>query len=83
MNIDAVQKRIDSLHRSIGKRVVTLKNSGDVPKSVANLFKDEEVAASLDELSRHQNELHDLHSQLSEQQEAAAREEEQEEDTAA
>jgi ArsR family metal-binding transcriptional regulator len=83
MNIDAVQKRIDDLHRAIGKRVVSLKDSGDVPKSVANLFKDEEVSASLDELSRYQNELHDLQSQLSEQQETATGEEEKAEDTAA
>jgi precorrin-6B methylase 1 len=83
MNIDAVQKRIDDLHRSIGKRVVALKDSGDMPKSVANLFKDEEVAASLDDLSRHQNELRELHSQLAEQQEAAPGEEEKAEDTAA
>lgn len=83
MNIDAVQKRIDSLHRAVGKRVVSLRDSGEAPKSVAALFKDEEVAASLDDLGRHQSELHELHSQLAEQQEAAAGEEEKVEDTAA
>lgn len=65
MRIDAVQKRIDVLHRTIGRRVLELRSSAAPPRSTEQLLKDEAISAAITEIAEREKEMEDLNLELS------------------
>jgi hypothetical protein len=64
LRIDEVSSRIDELHQIIGRRLVDLQKTNDLPKSTEHLLKDEDIAAALVELADRDQEIKELNKDL-------------------
>jgi hypothetical protein len=82
IRLDEVQARIDGLHKIIGRKVETLKNSEMMPKTTDQLLKDENIDVALRELGEWKKELEDLKSEIKREQDAFKSVMKQTEDTA-
>lgn len=83
IRIDAVQKRIDALHRIIGQRVLKLRSSAAIPSSTEQLLKDETIAAAITEIAEREKEIDDLKRELSKEAASDASDHKKSEDTVA
>jgi seryl-tRNA synthetase len=70
IRIDEIQTQIDELYRTIGRRVVDLKNRGEIPKASEQLLRDEDVVSSMNELVEQKKEIEDLLNEIKIEQEA-------------
>jgi hypothetical protein len=61
---DEIQARIDALHIAIGKSVMNLKKSGDLPKTTEQFLKQDAVVSAMDELSKRESELAELQADI-------------------
>ena len=82
IRVNEIQARIDELYRLIGRRVVDLKNTGEVPKTSEQLFKDEDIVDALNELSEEKKEMEELLEEIKIEQEALKPVPKQKEDSA-
>lgn len=83
MRIDAVQKRIDALHRIIGRRVLELRSSAVATRSTEQLLKDEAISAAITEIAEREKEIEDLNLELSREAASVASANKKSEDTIA
>ena len=60
IRIKEAQTRIDELYRIIGRKVVDLKNRGEMPKASEQLLRDDEMFSAMNELAEQKKELEDL-----------------------
>jgi len=70
IRIDEIQTQIDELYRTIGRRVVDLKNRGEIPKASEQLLRDEDNVSSMNELVEQKKEIEDLLNEIKIEQEA-------------
>jgi seryl-tRNA synthetase len=70
IRIDEIQTQIDELYRTIGRRVVDLKNRGEIPKASEQLLRDEDIVSSMNELVEQKKEIEDLLNEIKIEQEA-------------
>lgn len=82
IRINEVQAQIDELYKSIGQKVVDLKNKGELPKTSEQLLNHEEIAAAMNELVQQQLEIKDLLDEMKSEQEALKPVPKQKEDAA-
>lgn len=68
IKMDSIQAEIDDLHRTIGKRMVELKDKEELPKSFDLFLKSDEIAHALEELDKMKKELDDVYAELSNEQ---------------
>lgn len=82
IRINEIQTRIDDLCRTIGRRLVDLKNRGEMPKTSEQLLKDEDLFAAMNELAEEKKDLEELLDEIKIEQEALKPVPKQKEDSA-
>jgi hypothetical protein len=70
IRINEIQLQIDELHRVIGRKIVDLKNSGELPKTSEQLLKDEEIILAMNDLVQCKKDIEDLKEDMNNEQEA-------------
>lgn len=81
IRVDEVHSRIDGLHRTIGRKVETLRNGEMMPKATEQLLMDEDIETSLRELGEWKKELDELKNEIKREQDAFTLVKKQAEDT--
>jgi hypothetical protein len=77
-----IQTKIDDLYRTIGRKLVDLKNRGEMPKASEQLLKDEDIFSALNEIGEEKKELEELLDEIKIEQEALKPVPKQKEDSA-
>jgi transposase len=70
IRIEEMQAQIDVLYKTIGRKVVDLKNKGELPKTSEQLLHHDEIAAAMNELAQLKLEINDLLDEMKTEQEA-------------
>jgi len=70
IRVNEIQVQIDELYRTIGRRVVDLKNRGELPKMSEQLLRDEDIGFSMNELVEQKKEIEDILNEIKIEQEA-------------
>lgn len=61
---DDMQASIDVLHRTIGRKVMDLKKTDELPKTTDQLFKLDAIVSAMEELARREKELAELQADI-------------------
>jgi seryl-tRNA synthetase len=70
IRIEELQAQIDELYKVIGRKMVELKNKGELPKTSEQLLNYDEIAAAMNELAQLKLEITDLLDDMKAEQEA-------------
>ena len=70
IRIEEMQAQIDELYKVIGRKMVELKNKGELPKTSEQLLNHDEIAAAMNELAQLKLEITDLLDEMKAEQEA-------------
>jgi hypothetical protein len=81
IRINDIQTRIDGSYKAIGRIIVELTQSDQVPKTTEQLLKHDSIAAALADLAERRREMEDLITEMKSEQEAVKPVTEQPEDT--
>jgi hypothetical protein len=82
IRIDDIQAQIDGLYRTIGRTIVDLMQSDQVPKTTEQLLKHESIVAALSDIAERKKEMEDLIAEMKREQDAFRPMTNQPEDTA-
>lgn len=70
IRIEEMQAQIDELYKVMGRKIVELKNKGELPKTSEQLLNQDEIAAAMNELAQLKLEINDLQDEMKAEQEA-------------
>jgi hypothetical protein len=70
IRINEVQTKIDELYRIIGRKLVDLKNRGDMPKTSEHVLADADIFSAMNEIAELKKEIDDLVDEMKIEQEA-------------
>lgn len=70
LRINEIQTRIDDLYRIIGRKMVDLKDRGEMPKTSEQLLNEDDIFNAMNEITEQKKEIDDLLNEMKIEQEA-------------